>query len=158
MCSGLWLMAQTAVGPVLGPVSMRTAKLWAATESKTAIATVQVWAKGKSQQKQVVRTLPTDKNAPYHFQQFEVVNLEPATTYEYEVTLKDGPTHQPSVVMGKGSFTTQALFQWRSNAPDFSFITGSCAYFNEPRFDRPGKPYGGDSSIFETMAKEKLHS
>lgn len=155
MCSGLWLMAQTAVGPVLGPVSMRTAKLWAATESKTAIATVQVWAKGKPQQKQVVRTLPTDKNAPYHFQQFEVVNLEPATTYEYEVTLKDGPTHQPPVVMGKGSFTTQALFQWRSNAPDFSFIAGSCAYFNEPRFDRPGKPYGGDSSIFETMAKEQ---
>ncbi|MBD0287457.1 MAG: alkaline phosphatase family protein, partial [Flavisolibacter sp.] len=38
---------------------------------------------------------------------------------------------------------------------DFSFLTGSCAYFNEPQYDRPGKPYGGDSSIFETMAKEK---
>jgi alkaline phosphatase D len=25
---------------------------------------------------------------------------------------------------------------------------------NQPPFDRPGKPYGGDSSIFETMAKE----
>jgi alkaline phosphatase D len=45
------------------------------------------------------------------------------------------------------------LWQWRKPAPDFTFLTGSCAYFNEPEFDRPGKPYGGDSSIFETMAK-----
>ncbi len=36
----------------------------------------------------------------------------------------------------------------------FSFITGSCAYFNEPVYDRPGKPYGGDSIIFESMAKD----
>jgi alkaline phosphatase D len=50
-------------------------------------------------------------------------------------------------------FTTPDLWQFRKPAPDFSFLTGSCAYFNEPVFDRPGKPYGGDSSIFETMAK-----
>ena len=49
-------------------------------------------------------------------------------------------------------FTTKDLWQWRKPAPDFSFLTGSCAYFNEPKYDRPGKPYGGDSSIFETMA------
>ena len=36
-------------------------------------------------------------------------------------------------------------------ALQFSFLTGSCAYFNEPEFDRPGKPYGNDSSIFYTM-------
>lgn len=37
-------------------------------------------------------------------------------------------------------------------APDFNFLAGSCAYFNEAIYDRPGKPYGMDSSIFETMA------
>jgi alkaline phosphatase D len=37
----------------------------------------------------------------------------------------------------------------------FSFLTGSCTYINNPEFDRPGKPYGQDSTIFETMAKEK---
>jgi alkaline phosphatase D len=52
-------------------------------------------------------------------------------------------------------FTTKDLWQWRKPAPDFSFLTGSCAYFNEPQYDRPGKPYGGDSSIFETMANTK---
>jgi alkaline phosphatase D len=52
-------------------------------------------------------------------------------------------------------FKTSELWQWRKPAPDFVFLTGSCAYFNEPVYDRPGKPYGGDSSIFETMAKEK---
>ena len=40
-------------------------------------------------------------------------------------------------------------------APEFSFLAGACSYFNEPIYDRPGKPYGSDSSIFETMAKEK---
>jgi alkaline phosphatase D len=44
------------------------------------------------------------------------------------------------------------LWQWRKPAPDFSFLTGSCAYFNEPIYDRPGTPYGSDSMIFETMA------
>ncbi len=49
-------------------------------------------------------------------------------------------------------FTTKDLWQYRKPAPDFTFLAGSCAYFNEPEFDRPGTPYGGDSSIFETMA------
>jgi alkaline phosphatase D len=50
------------------------------------------------------------------------------------------------------NFTTQDIWQYRKPAPDFSFLAGSCAYINEPIYDRPGKPYGGDSSIFETMA------
>jgi alkaline phosphatase D len=33
-------------------------------------------------------------------------------------------------------------------------LAGSCAYFNEPIYDRPGRPYGNDSSIFKSMAKE----
>jgi alkaline phosphatase D len=44
------------------------------------------------------------------------------------------------------------LWEWRKPAPDFSFLTGSCAYINDPEYDRPGKPYGNDPSIFKTMA------
>ncbi|HEY8734695.1 MAG TPA: alkaline phosphatase D family protein, partial [Puia sp.] len=53
-----------------------------------------------------------------------------------------------------GSIHTKDLWQWRKPAPDFSFLTGSCAYFNDPPYDRPGKPYGGDSVIFESMARD----
>jgi len=55
------------------------------------------------------------------------------------------------------SFTTKDLWQWRKPVPDFSFLTGSCAYFNQPEYDRSGKPYGGDSSILKVWLKKKLH-
>jgi hypothetical protein len=57
--------------------------------------------------------------------------------------------------LASGNFKTQELWQWRKDPPKFSFLTGSCTYINNPEFDRPGKPYGQDSTIFETMAKEK---
>ena len=38
--------------------------------------------------------------------------------------------------------------------PAFSFVTGSCAFINEAKYDRPGKPYGGGYEIFESMAAD----
>ena len=32
---------------------------------------------------------------------------------------------------------------------------GSCAYVNDPAFDRPGTPYGSDHEIFDAMAAKK---
>ncbi len=78
----------------------------------------------------------------------ELNGLKMNTVYNYSVLINDKPVLVPFTT----KFTTKDLWQWRKPAPDFSFLTGSCAYFNEPEFDRPGKPYGGDSSIFETMA------
>jgi alkaline phosphatase D len=79
---------------------------------------------------------------------FELTGLESNTTYQYSI-LADGKL---LTIPYPTRFTTNELWQFRKPAPDFSFLAGSCAYFNEPAFDRPGKPYGGDSSIFETMA------
>jgi alkaline phosphatase D len=50
-------------------------------------------------------------------------------------------------------FTTQELWQWRKNAPDFSVVFGSCTYVNDTEFDRPGKPYGQSDSIFNVIAE-----
>jgi alkaline phosphatase D len=79
----------------------------------------------------------------------ELNDLEFGTTYEYAILIDGKKIAMPF----ETNFTTKDLWQYRKPAPDFSFLTGSCAYFNEAKFDRPGKPYGGDSSIFETMAK-----
>jgi alkaline phosphatase D len=91
--------------------------------------------------------------------QMTVGGLDFNTTYEYQFII-DG-----KLSSAKGQFTTKDLWPYRKPVPDFSFLTGSCAYFNEPEFDRlftdlvrldrPAAPYGKDSSIFETMAKEK---
>lgn len=79
----------------------------------------------------------------------ELNGLKVNTAYQYSILINNKPVTVPFAT----KFTTKELWQWRKPAPDFSFLTGSCAYFNETEFDRPGKPYGGDSSIFETMSK-----
>ncbi len=79
-----------------------------------------------------------------------LINLQPGTTYTYWIYV-----NRKQEVIATGEVTTQQLWQYRKPAPDFSFIAGSCTHFNEPKYDRPGKPYGADSSIFVTMGKEK---
>jgi alkaline phosphatase D len=49
-------------------------------------------------------------------------------------------------------FTTQELWQWRKDAPDFSVVFGSCTYVNDTEFDRPGKAYGQSDSIFNIIS------
>ncbi|MEO7310170.1 MAG: alkaline phosphatase D family protein, partial [Chitinophagaceae bacterium] len=76
---------------------------------------------------------------------------EPNTEYSYQMEVLNSKRTKAQTITG--TFKTDELWQWRKPAPDFSFLTGSCAYFNQPQYDRPGTPYGNDSAIFEVMAK-----
>jgi alkaline phosphatase D len=135
-------------GPMLGQVELRTASIWVEGGSDAKTVALKYWKKSD------LKTVKTknflfNKEADFKPMQIEIGALEPNTTYEYSII------YNGLVTKTGGSFTTKELWQWRKSAPDFSFLAGSCAYFNEPVYDRPGKPYGGDSSIFNTMAKEK---
>ena len=134
-------------GPMLGPVELRDAKVWVEVSPEVRSVSLQYNRKGETAMKTVVYKgmLGNDFNPVT----FTIGGLEYNTTYQYKI-IADGKSTNAN-----GEFTTKDLWQWRKPAPDFSFLTGSCAYFNQPQYDRPGKPYGGDSSIFETMAKEK---
>ncbi|WP_430900081.1 MULTISPECIES: alkaline phosphatase D family protein [unclassified Paraflavitalea] len=144
--------AQLVSGPMLGHTELRTAKIWV---ELVPGSTATIVVKSTKDGKEVFKTSETTgKSSWYAPVTFDVVGLDMNTSYDYEV-LVTGVGEKKPVVAGKGTFTTSELWQWRKPAPDFSFLAGSCAYFNEPQYDRPGKPYGGDSSIFETMAKEK---
>lgn len=134
-------------GPMLGPVELRDAKIWVEVSPEVKSVALQYQKKGAADRKTVLYkgVLGNDFNPV----QFTVGGLDMNTTYSYSVMINGKPSGKD------GEFTTKELWQWRKDAPDFSFLTGSCSYFNEPVFDRPGKPYGGDSSIFETMAREK---
>lgn len=137
---------------MLGPVELRTAKIWVEVKPGSNVA-LQYWKKGSAPQSYQIIEKKTSKEDWFSPVVFDVVGLEMNTMYEYRVLVNQKQVTPPQ--KAEGSFTTKDLWQWRKPAPDFSFLTGSCAYFNEPVFDRPGKPYGGDSSIFETMAKER---
>ncbi len=145
--------AQLISGPMLGPVELRSAKLWLEVKPGSDVV-LQYWKKGEINTFKWLQK-KTDRNDWFSPVIFNLVGLELNTTYEYQFSINQKVISKPTKAIG--SFTTKELWQWRKPAPDFSFLTGSCAYINEPAVDRPnnGKPYGGDSSIFESMAKEK---
>ena len=145
------LQAQLVSGPMLGPVELRTAKLWIEVKPGSNVL-LMYWKKGEMNAFKTIQKT-TNKNDWFSPLVFDLVALEINKTYEYQFLINIKMYSKPTKV--DGSFTTKDLWQWRKPAPDFSFLTGSCSYVNEPAIDRPGKPYGGDSSIFESMAKEK---
>jgi len=131
-------------GPMLGQVELRTATVWIEVASSVKSVAVRYWEKNRPASA-LTRNYKGILGADFNPIKIEIGGLEFNTTYQYNFIVDGTP-------VPAASFTTKDLWQWRKPAPDFSFLTGSCAYFNEPIFDRPGKPYGQDSSIFETMA------
>ncbi len=146
----LSFLAQPRVisGPMLGPVELRDAKVWVEVSPEVKTTSFQYYKKGDAKSSKVV-LYKGELGNEFNPLQFTIGGLDFNTTYEYKVWINGKATAKG------GEFTTKDLWQWRKQPPEFSFLTGSCAYTNQPVYDRPGKPYGGDSTIFETMAKEK---
>ena len=136
-------------GPMLGQVELRTASLWIQVSSDITSVALSYWKQGhpeRSWKKFYDGTLGKEFNPI----RMDIGGLDINSVYEYQFILNQQKSSSA------GSFHTKDLWQWRNPAPDFSFVTGSCAYFNDPVYDRPGKPYGGDSIIFEAMAKDTV--
>lgn len=134
-------------GPMLGPVELRDAMIWLEVKPSVRAVALQYRKTGTATYKSKV--YKGELGNEFNPLQIQIGGLDYDTEYEYRFVL-DG-----KISNATGKFKTKDLWQWRKPAPDFSFLTGSCNYVNEPGFDRPGRPYGGDSSIYETMAKEK---
>jgi alkaline phosphatase D len=91
----------------------------------------------------------TEKNTGYTAK-IVVDNLEPGRQYSYKILLNGREVPQPAPLY----FKTQPLWRWRTNAPDFTLATGSCAYVNETPYDRPGKPYGSEYQVFSRIHEQ----
>lgn len=81
---------------------------------------------------------------------FTLSELSPGVRYAYRVYADKKPLTDTLLY-----FSTPALWEWRTQAPDFSFLVGSCVYVNDSLYDRPGKPYGKSQDILYTLAKEQ---
>ncbi len=143
--------AQVVSGPMVGHTELRTSTIWMHFSNEVKTASIIFYKKGTTNKATSVFKI---NDGLFKTATALLYNLEPATTYTYEVF-----TDNKKEKVATGEITTQTLWQHRDKNPGvlpvFSFLTGSCAYINQPVYDRPGKPYGNDSSIFETMAKEK---
>ncbi len=134
-------------GPMTGSVELRDAIIWLEVAPTVKSAAVRYYKSGQPGNSRT-ETYSGGLGKRYNPIKIQLVNLEPGTTYQYDILLNGQKAALPRPL----HFTTKPLWQFRQPAPDFTFLTGSCAYFNEPAYDRPGTPYGYDSSIFETMA------
>jgi alkaline phosphatase D len=133
---------------MLGYVEHRTAKIWIEVSPGTPVSLI-YWNKNNPN---VTHSAYLTEHIKFNFKTiiFDLVDLECGASYEYQLfSIKKN--------LGKkyfGRFNTPELWKYRKPAPDFSFLTGSCSYFNEIKYDRPGNAYGSDSMIFISMAKE----
>ena len=131
---------------------------------------------GYSTMQEVLLWVQTSENAKVHFEYYEIDNpsvrfktdekitekktgfvakliadqVMPGKKYNYEIFINDIKVFRDYEM----EFQTQKLWKWRTDPPDFKFVIGSCNYVNEPKFDRPGEPYGSNFEIFNSINKK----
>tara|TARA_B100001109_G_scaffold251839_1_gene246896 strand:+ start:7641 stop:8933 length:1293 start_codon:yes stop_codon:yes gene_type:complete len=144
LCLSFISNAQIQSGPMLGYNTMKEVLVWVQTAQEQKVE-MQYWEEQKVNSKQFVFANSSNDNA--RTVKLIAKDLEPGTTYQYQIYI-DGNS------AASGLFTTQKLWQHREEPPKWSMLTGSCAYTNETKYDRPGAPYGQGNEIFEVMAKQ----
>ena len=134
-------------GPMLGFVEHRSALIWCEVSQEVRHATIRYWEFNNADY-----FYELDFNGPlgnpYNPIKFELPKLKMDMKYFYEILLNNKSVAFPYPL----SFQTKKLWEYRTEAPDFSFLTGSCAYLNDALYDRPTQPpYGQDPIILKTM-------
>jgi alkaline phosphatase D len=133
-------------GPMVGYADMQEVLLWVQT---TEPAEVQFTYHELNQPNSVFLTEKYLTNKTEAFTAKLIADqVVPGKTYVYKLFINGEAIERPYPLQ----FKTQSIWKWRGDAPDFSFLTGSCAYINQEEHDRPGTPYGGDYQVFENMA------
>ncbi|MEI6105403.1 MAG: alkaline phosphatase D family protein [Opitutae bacterium] len=135
-------------GPMLGYRAHREAFLWFETKDAKQV-TLDYWLAGKPETKQTITQSgwPTTP-AGGQIAQFRPGLLAVGANYEYTLSIDGVRQTFPFPT----TFRTSPLWEWRGPPSDFKFIFGTCAYFNEPAYDRPGPGYGKTMETFRLMA------
>lgn len=137
--------ALPAVQAMHGPIDLQSLTLWLQGRRAQRLR-VEV-RRAEAPEAEPPRVLVVDLDAAADATaQLRISGLESGTAYRYVVRDSAGAP------LASGNFRTQALWQWRSDPPTLRIAAGSCAYLNDGRFDRPGKPYGGGEEIFDHIA------
>ncbi len=146
------LSAQLACQPMVGHVGLRDARIWIQTQAPCTASLV-CWADSMGNAPTELTVVPEQRLVAETANTaiFDVGELTPGTTYRFQV-LVDGERAESGFDYGLQRFTTQPLWQYRFDPPPFTLALGSCAFINEPEFDRPGTPYGGEYQIFDRIA------
>lgn len=132
-------------GPMVGYSTMREVCLWVQTKSSANVKFV-YWNSNDIKKRFLTKEVLTKEEDAFTAKLI-ADKLEPGQKYEYELHINGNRIDRPYEL----KFQTQLLWQWREDPPEFSFVTGSCFYVNEEKYDRPGKPYGSDYKIMNSI-------
>jgi alkaline phosphatase D len=136
-------------GPMLGYRTHREVFLSLEVKDAKSVS-LEYWLTGRPETKRTLtRENPPVNPAGGQIVQFRPGLLEMGATYDYAVLIDGERVAQKS----PATFQTSTLWEWRTPPPNFSFLLGSCLYVNEPRFDRPGEPYGKGVRTLELAAE-----
>lgn len=144
------LQAQTSTllksGPMLGYVEHREVLIWL--EVTPDVREIEIRYQAENGDKCFSKKYEGVLQKTFNPVKMVLDGLDMNTVYTYEIWLNGTKIITPF----KTTFKTRELWEWRKDAPDFSFLFGSCFYINDSIYDRPGKPYGNDPDILERMA------
>jgi len=135
-------------GPMLGYCEHRSVLVWYEVSQNVKTAVLRYWEKDNMEYFYEM-DCSAQLGQPYNPIKFELVKLKLNTTYNYEIVL-NGKIIPASRM---NSFTTKPHQANPASDPvNFSFLAGSCVYFNDPVLDAHGDPYGQDTYILRSMA------
>ena len=141
--------AKLRSGPMLGYSEKTETIVWLQTTAP-ALVQIRFWKEGDPKSARL--SAPTTTSAAGdHIAKLVIPALEFGTRYQYELYLDGQRVHFEYPL----TFQTQRMWEWRTDPPDFRAAAGSCAYINDPPFDRPGTPYGSEMQIFGAIAAQK---
>lgn len=132
-------------GPMIGYSEMKEVLLWAQTNKPAKVKFV-YWDQINPNKKFNTKEIKTLERDSYTAKLI-ANQVYPGKKYNYELYIDGQKVDRPYPL----EFQTPQLWQWRTDPPDFKVAMGSCTYVNEPEFDRPGKPYGGNYEIFTSI-------
>lgn len=134
-------------GPMVGYCEMREVMLWVQTNGSAIVQIEYTAGEGQPVYKTPAYQTRQDQAFTAHLLADQV---RPGTTYSYKLYINAKEIKRPYDM----TFQTPPLWQWRTDPPEMTLAMGSCAYINDEAYDRPGKPYGGEYQIFESIHKK----
>ncbi len=137
-------------GPMIGYCEMREAMLWVQTKESAKVKIS--YENIETKEVFFTNTVTTEKSSSFTAKLLADL-VSPGTKYEYTLFINNKKINFEYPTF----FATPKIWKHRGDAPDFSFIAGSGTYINEEKYDRPGKGYGGEYKIFESIANKKAN-
>lgn len=135
-------------GPMQGYLAARSAVVWLQTPGAAEVA-LEYAPEDRPDDKKRTAVRRTDASGQF-CAHLVMDDLAPGTRYR-TVALVNGKAAADRAIVVR----TQPIWLFRGPPPDVTVLTGSCAYVNDPAFDRPGKPYGGGYDIYGPMTQER---